>query len=214
MSRKAYVGVILAALLPAMIAGCGGAPTPAERGQQVFKTCVPCHGPKGHGDLALRAPSIAGLPAWYVTAELKKFKDDIRGAHPDDGEGARMRPMARTLYHEGDIDAVANHLAAMPATWIPPVVTGGDVEAGKKQYTSVCIACHGADANGTQAMNAPPLHGQADWYLIAQLKKFKTGMRGAHPQDGTGAQMRAMSTTLVDTVAMHNVVAYIKSLPH
>ena len=212
MSRKAYVGLILAAMLPAMIAGCG-AETPAVRGGEVYRTCVPCHGANGAGDLALRAPAIAGLPAWYVTAELTKFKDGIRGAHPDDNEGARMRPMARTLYHPGDLEAVANHVSAMPAMWIPPAETG-NVAEGQKRFTSVCIACHGADAHGTQAMNAPPLNRQADWYLVAQLKKFKSGMRGAHPQDGTGSQMRAMSSTLPDTAAMHDVVAYIKSLPH
>jgi hypothetical protein len=38
-------------------------------------------------------------------------------------------------------------------------------------------------------------------------------MRGVHPDDIYGAQMRAMSMTLVDTTAMLDVVAYIKSLP-
>jgi cytochrome c oxidase subunit 2 len=63
-------------------------------------------------------------------------------------------------------------------------------------------------------MNAPPLSQQADWYLLAQLEKFKTGMRGANPKDFTGAQMRAMSSTLQDTTAMRDVVAYIKTLSH
>jgi hypothetical protein len=38
-------------------------------------------------------------------------------------------------------------------------------------------------------------------------------MRGAHPDDVYGAQMRAMSLTLADTTAMLDVVAYIKTLP-
>jgi len=92
------------------------------------------------------------------------------------------------------------------------MLAGGDAAAGQTQYMAICVACHGADAKGNQAMNAPPLANQADWYLVSQLKKFKTGMRGAHPEDVSGSQMRAMSSTLIDTTAMHNVVAYIKTL--
>jgi hypothetical protein len=37
-------------------------------------------------------------------------------------------------------------------------------------------------------------------------------MRGTHPQDTTGAQMRAMSLTMEDDRAMRDVVAYIRTL--
>jgi hypothetical protein len=37
-------------------------------------------------------------------------------------------------------------------------------------------------------------------------------MRGAHPDDAMGAQMAAMSQTLEDSTAMHDVVAYIRTL--
>lgn len=217
MFRKAHVGLILAAagaVAAALLAGCGVGPeSPQVHGHEVFKTCVPCHGENGAGNLVLRAPALAGLPDWYVTAELTKFKGNIRGAHPDDNEGHRMRPMARSLYHPGDVEAVAAYVSKLKPVWVPPMLAG-DATAGQKRYTTVCIACHGADAHGTQALNAPPLAGQADWYLVAQLKKFKSGMRGTHPDDGTGAQMRAMSLTMTDTTAMHDVVAYIKSLAH
>ena len=124
-----------------------------------------------------------------------------------------MRPMARTLYRPGDLESVAGYVASLPA--IPaPSVLAGDVAAGQKQYMAICVACHGPDGRGNQAMNAPPLVGQADWYLVSQLKKFKTGMRGVNPEDISGSQMRAMSSTLADTTAMHDVVAFIKTLPH
>ena len=41
--------------------------------------------------------AIAGQAQWYLEAQLVKFKNGVRGAHPDDMEGSRMRPMARTL---------------------------------------------------------------------------------------------------------------------
>ena len=213
MSHKAFVGLIVLALVSALVAGCGTQSRQAH-GQQLFKTCVPCHGQDGQGNLALRAPAIAGLPDWYLTAEITKFQNDIRGAHPDDMEGHRMRPMARTLYHKGDVEAVVGYVSKLKAHWVPPVMAGGDLAAGQQRYATVCIACHGADGRGGQALGAPPIAGQADWYLRAQLKKFKSGMRGAHPDDKTGGMMRAMSSTLPDTLAMRDVIAYVKTLPH
>lgn len=214
MLRNVYVGTIVGVGLAAVLAGCGtGQQTAATRGEQLFKTCVPCHGQDGGGNLALRAPAIAGLPDWYLRTELRKFAHDIRGAHPDDTEGHRMRPMARTLYHPGDLEAVAGYVSSLPA--VPQQhVLSGNVEAGQAQFTAVCIACHGPDGKGNIAVGAPPLTQQADWYMVSQLKKFKSGMRGVHPDDTTGTQMRAMSMTLQDTTAMHDVVAYIKTLAH
>ena len=101
----------------------------------------------------------------------------------------------------------------MPARWVAPTVQG-DVAAGQQRYSTVCIACHGADGKGAQAMGAPPIGNQADWYLEAQLMKFKTGMRGGNPLDTQGSMMRAMSSTLTDTLAMRDVIAYVKTLPH
>ena len=212
MSRKAFTGLMMLALVSALAGGCA-APGPKAHGAQLFKTCIPCHGVHGEGSLSLRAPAIAGLPDWYLTTEITKFQKDIRGAHPDDMEGHRMRPMARTLYHKGDIDSVAGYISSMKAQWMPPTFTA-NVTAGQQRYVTVCIACHGPLGQGALAMGAPPISGQSDWYLEAQLKKFKSGMRGAHPLDTQGAMMRAMSSTLTDTLAMRDVVAYIKTLPH
>ena len=93
----------------------------------------------------------------------------------------------------------------------PSTLQGGDATAGSGAY-AVCTACHGPDGKGNQALNAPPIAGQHDWYLVSQLKKFKSGIRGTHPKDITGAQMRPMSMTLADEQAMKNVVAHISTL--
>ena len=47
---------------------------------------------------------------------------------------------------------------------------------------------------------------------MTQLYKFKNGLRGTHPDDTYGAQMAAMASTLADTTAMHDVIAYIRTL--
>jgi len=211
--NKAYIALIAAAIVTAAVAGCGKQ-TPAARGASLYETCMPCHGSNGQGDLALRTPAIAGLPKWYVAAELTKFKSGIRGSHPDDMEGHRMAPMARSLLLEHDIDDVALHVSRMPAAWQKPDFAMADTAAGGTTFRTICTTCHGANAMGNEALGAPPLANQHDWYLVAQLRKFHSGMRGAHPDDITGAQMRAMSMTLADSVAMHDVVSYVKSLPH
>ena len=84
------------ALITALAAGCQTAPAGVERGAQVFDYCVQCHGADGAGNPDIEAPAIAGLPAWYVEAQIHKFRDGTRGAHPDDLPGLRMRPMSRT----------------------------------------------------------------------------------------------------------------------
>jgi len=61
-------------------------------------------------------------------------------------------------------------------------------------------------------MNAPRLAGMSDWYLVTQLKNFKAGYRGSHPEDIYGAQMRAMANSLRDDAAINNVVSYINTL--
>src|SRR5437870_4158722 len=88
----------------------------------------------------------------------------------------------------------------------------GDAAAGKPLY-AVCTACHGAQAEGNPALNAPKLSGQGDWYLRRQLKNFKIGARGTHDKDVFGKMMAPMAATLSNDAAIDNVIAYIKTLP-
>lgn len=87
-----------------------------------------------------------------------------------------------------------------------------DLTAGQAQF-AICSACHGAQGEGNQMLNAPRLAGQSSWYLKRQLKNFKHGLRGADSSDSFGAQMAPMAATLADANAIDNVVAYIGSLP-
>jgi cytochrome c oxidase subunit 2 len=88
----------------------------------------------------------------------------------------------------------------------------GDVAAGKASF-AVCAACHGANAEGNLAMNAPKLSGQSPSYLERQLRLFKQGARGTHEKDAFGKTMAPMAATLADDAAVANVVAYIATLP-
>jgi len=208
-TRTAIV-VLAAWSLTSALVGCATNPPGLARGREVYQTCVPCHGANGGGNHELGAPAIAGLPQWYVQTQLTNFQKGMRGAHPDDLEGARMRPMAKTLHRKGDLESVAEYVTKLAPVG-QPATLGGDPVAGEAAF-ALCATCHGPDAKGNKDMGAPTLAGQADWYMYAQLQKFKNGMRGAHPEDAMGAQMAAMSQTLADTTAMLDVVSYVRKL--
>jgi cytochrome c oxidase subunit 2 len=77
---------------------------------------------------------------------------------------------------------------------------------------ATCSACHGEDGEGLQALDAPRLAGQSDWYLLRQLGNYQSGVRGSAEGDVPGAQMKAAALVLSDDADMINVVAYINSL--
>ena len=92
-----------------------------------------------------------------------------------------------------------------------PASAAGNADVGKQLY-ALCAACHGPNAEGMSALNAPANAGQDPWYMTRQLKNFKAGIRGAHPDDTFGAQMRPMAMVLATDAQIADVVAYITSL--
>jgi len=181
------------------------------RGEALFDLCSQCHGANGAGNPDIEAPSIAGLPGWYVDATLRKFKAGGRGTHPDDISGMRMRPMSMWLRNDEDITHVTAYVATLPPNKPAPLLEGGDAARGAALY-AVCIACHMPDGSGNPALGSPPLKYASDWYMLSQLKKFKSGIRGSNPMDANGALMVGMAQTLVDEQAMKDVIAHITTL--
>lgn len=194
--------------------GFGSRPAWAEdsgRGAKLFDLCATCHAADGSGNRLYGAPAIAGMGEWYIKAQLEKFRNGQRGAHPDDVNGLRMRPMSRMLASDADVAAVAAFVASLPATRPTPVLSGGDPIKGKAWYVT-CGACHGVNAEGLQLLNGPSLNRTNDWYLIDQLRKYKAGIRGSSPADLTGILMRPMALGLPDEQAMKDVLAHIATL--
>ena len=171
--------------------------------------CTTCHGVEGIGNIGIGAPRLAGMEAWYLKRQLENFRAGIRGTHGEDTQGIAMRPMAAKLSDESIADIVdwVGDWEYVPAE----ATVEGDVRQGRTAFQA-CAACHGADAQGNEALGAPALAGQNDWYLITQLRNFRAGFRGAHQEDTFGSQMVAMSKTLRDDQAVINVVSYINTL--
>ena len=90
--------------------------------------------------------------------------------------------------------------------------TPGDPAHGQPLY-AICSTCHGQNGEGMQSLNGPKLAGQEAWYLKRQINYFRSGARGAHPQDTFGQQMAPMALTLTSEQAVSDVVAYIETLP-
>jgi len=95
---------------------------------------------------------------------------------------------------------------------VAPAARLGDPQAGA-QYYAVCKTCHGDQGEGNPKQNAPRIAGQQQDYLLRQVTHFRAGVRGAHPGDAFGAQMRAMSMTLPSDQAVRDVVAYVSTFP-
>ena len=100
-------------------------------------------------------------------------------------------------------------LTAMAAEEAPALT--GDAAKGKAAY-AVCAACHGPNAEGNAALNAPRLIGQEAWYLDRQLKAYREGHRGTKPGDVYGMQMRPMALAVSAPQAVADLIAYITSL--
>ena len=178
-------------------------------GARHYASCIACHGADGLGNQALNAPAIAGMEAWYTERQLQYFRDGVRGAHPEDEVGRQMVAFANILDAEASRQ-VAAYIESMEAA--PAVATvEGDAARGERVYRT-CGGCHGRDGQGLLSTNAPRLAGMDDWYQMRQLEHFQRGVRGGHPDDMYGPQMRDMSRILVNDRAMRDVLAYINTL--
>ncbi len=182
------------------------------KGKALYNICTACHGANGEGTTALNAPANAGQDPWYMTRQLKNFKAGIRGAHPDDTFGAQMRPMAMVLAGDQDIADVVAYISSLDMPKIAQTIDG-DIELGRQAYET-CIPCHGEFGQGAQALDAPRLSNQHDWYIVRQIDNFRAGIRGSHQNDVYGAQMRIMSQMLESDERVRAVATYIATMEY
>jgi len=181
----------------------------AAAGKPLYAVCAACHGQQAEGNPALHAPKLSGQGDWYLQRQLKNYKKGARGTHDKDAFGKMMAPMAATLADDAAIANVSAYIKTLPDTPAAATVKG-NANNGQKRYLT-CGTCHGPDGRGVQQMNAPGLKGMSDWYLVTQLKNFKQGIRGAHPQDMYGPQMALMAAILQDDQAINDLVAYVNT---
>lgn len=180
----------------------------AARGKTLYAGCVACHGESGAGNETLQAPALAGLDAVYLMRQLHNFKAGIRGADVADTAGAQMRASAALLADEAAMTDVTAYIASFPPPAVAPVA-GADLRNGSNYYQASCGACHGGRAEGNTALFSPRLAGQHTAYLKRQYLNFREGLRGAHPDDKYGRQMKVMSAALPAAKDLDDVLGFI-----
>ena len=206
----ALIGRLSGAAASVLLATSAWAIGDPEAGQSQYAVCTACHGINGEGSEALNAPRLAGQSSAYLERQLQNFQAGVRGGGVGDVTGQQMRAMASALTTEQAIEDVVAYIGTLPDNPAPQTVTG-DANTGETRY-AVCSACHGLNADGSDALGAPRLRGVQDWYLVRQLQNFKANVRGYDPTDPFGAQMQSIAATLPDEQAIRDVVAYINTL--
>lgn len=180
-------------------------------GRVLFQNlCAQCHGAKGEGNLLVKSPSIAGLPDWYLEAQVENFRAGLRGFHPQDPEGQMMRAISKVL-NAGQTKQVIEYVSQLPRQF-PEATIKADITAGRDIYAGRCMECHRFNGEGELAFGAAPLVGLQDWYLASQLKKYQTGMRGVLKEDVNGQKMAFSSRFIEDEDTLKSVVAYLLTL--
>ncbi len=66
----------------------------------------------------------------------------------------------------------------------------GNASASKGVYQTTCATCHGDQGQGNEERKAPSIASLPRWYIEDQIIHFRNGLRGNHPDDLTGLQMR------------------------
>jgi len=79
---------------------------------------------------------------------------------------------------------------------------------GIRYYQAKCGACHGGQAQGNKAFNAPKLSGLSTAYLKRQMDNFSMGIRGTEAKDKFGRQMAMMAKTTSGT-ELDDIIYYI-----
>jgi cytochrome c553 len=133
----------------------------------IFQACVACHGAGGVSSTPL-TPSLAGQPAFYVTAQLAQF---VAGKRRSDVMG----PMAGTIA-AGDVRELAEAIEQLAPPPAAPAMNPSRYERGKAVVAREhCDSCHQPDFSGIE--NAPRLAHQREDYLVKALTDFRQGSR-------------------------------------
>ncbi|GMU72095.1 MAG: cytochrome c4 [Burkholderiales bacterium] len=162
--------------LPAFaVAQAPAKPDLAKARDTVNQVCAACHGTDGTSALPAN-PSLAGMPADYITAQLAHFKSGVR-------QNAIMQGFASTLT-DADMVSLGAFFASQPSK--PNIAKDASlVRLGQKLWRAgdaatgvpACSACHGPTGAGIPKLY-PRIGGQWSDYTLVQLKAFKAGERG------------------------------------
>ncbi len=201
MMKRTWAAMMVTGVLVSGMAAAAGNP---EAGATKSAVCAACHGANGNS-VNPEWPSLAGLGADYIVAQLTNFKEGKR-ANPI------MMPNAMALSPEDMADLAAyfnsqhnTGLEADPAT----------APAGQKLFRAgdkargipACMACHGPAGRGNEAAKFPALRGQHSVYTVKQLQDYASGARPTGPN---GIMQTIAKKLTADD--MRNVASYLQGI--
>ena len=114
-------------------------------GERLFLTyCSQCHGSDAHGNKGY--PNLTDKD-WLYGGTPETIKTTIMH-----GRNGQMPPMATALGSDREVENVANYVLSLSGSTYDPIKS----VRGKSRF-GTCMACHGADGRGNEAIGAPNL---------------------------------------------------------
>ena len=171
-------------------------------GRSIFgNTCATCHGSAGKG--AIGYPNLTDN-VWHWGGSPEQVLQSVL-----DGREGVMPPWGKILEGMGGADATDYVIAHVRALGENGGDARGDFAAarGKALYEGVCVACHGVDGKGNQALGAPDL--TDDYWMYGDSREaLREGIANGHH-----GIMPAHRALLGETRA-RLAAAYVWSLSH
>jgi cytochrome c oxidase cbb3-type subunit 3 len=168
-------------------------PEALKMGRRLFMTyCTACHGSDAGGGPGY--PSLRDKD-WLYGGQPENIKASIAG-----GRNGAMPAWGAVLGNEG-----VHHVSEYVMSLSGRKVNDEAALEGKEKFQQLCVACHGKDGKGNQALGAPNLTDNIWLYGGSQAAIMKT------ITDGRNGHMPAHSEFLGDA-KVHLLAAYIYSL--
>jgi sulfide dehydrogenase cytochrome subunit len=171
--------------------------------EALSKPCEDCHGKNGVSEWD-DVPTIAGISAPVHGDFLLAYQDKARPCRSSkyrQGDTARpetdMCAIAAKL-SEAEVEALAQHFAALPFVAAKQPFDAVKATAGKKLHVRDCAKCH-TDGGGNPEDDASILAGQHLKYLQQALADFRSGKRD--PGKKMGEKLKPLSEAEVEALA-------------
>ena len=162
-------------------------------GQKLFlNNCAQCHASDGGGSRGF--PNLTDRD-WLYGGDPKTVKTTIA-----EGRNGIMPPFGDALGGEG-VKNVAHYVRSLSGLTTDPL----RVAFGRDLYMKNCIACHGSDGKGNQALGSPNLtdrtwlHGSDEPQVMETITKGRNNQMPAHKG-------------LLTAAKIHLLTAYVLSL--
>lgn len=102
---------------------------------------------------------------------------------------------------------------AGPLLLLVALSAAADPEALAAAHWNGCASCHGEAGEGLRPKEAPGIAGQDAAYLEHQMRAFRSGLRGRHPDDDAGSRMTLMAAAISDDAVLSSLARRIAAMP-